>query len=267
MTSDPIPQFLSLVESDAFCDCGYNLHGQKIWRDERLSILICRCPECGRHAAAGRFTGIHAAWLHRLSMGLILSWVLFLAGLFIFLTLFCGIWPNWHISSILEMQPVPGTSANYTQFQYEYSAPIWRGYATFVVVMISLSVLTGFLIGAATAVFTWHLKWRAFWMPALPWLALLVTYLGYNSSPMSDYARSVLLAHVVGYGLLESASVVVGICFGRQIARGLLSMLLPPRVLQHLAFLWYRDGKQPPKHSAVLPTSPRAQGQERSASH
>ncbi|MDB5300946.1 MAG: hypothetical protein JWO87_2609, partial [Phycisphaerales bacterium] len=45
---------ISNIHTDTFCEsCGYNLHTQAVVRDERLGLLICRCPECGRWAAAG----------------------------------------------------------------------------------------------------------------------------------------------------------------------------------------------------------------------
>src|SRR4051812_19229538 len=99
----PTARGVSVVETDAFCDCGYNLHGQVVWRDEGLGILVCRCPECGRHAAAGRFTGIHSAWLHRLSMALVILWVMFLLGVFGFLMTMFTAWPNIHLGAYLSV--------------------------------------------------------------------------------------------------------------------------------------------------------------------
>jgi len=38
----------------------------------------------------------------------------------------------------------------------------------------------------------------------------------------------------------------VGLVFGRIIARGLLTLLLPMGVRRYLGFLWLVDGKPPP---------------------
>jgi hypothetical protein len=66
----------SVIETDTFCDsCGFNLFTQPVWRDDRLQILLCRCPECGRHQPAQNKTTVGNIWLQRLgTFGLIL-WV------------------------------------------------------------------------------------------------------------------------------------------------------------------------------------------------
>ena len=141
----------SLVETDAFCDCGYNLHGQPVWRDEELQILLCRCPECGRHAAAGRFTGIHAAWLHRLSFALIVSWVGFLLGLFIFLTFMLGVWPGGYTSDAISWNSVPNTGPNQTQYVYDLTPTSYRNPGRqlwFNVTIYGFATLTGLITGA-----------------------------------------------------------------------------------------------------------------------
>ena len=67
---------LAVIETDAFCErCGFNLRSQPIWRDERLGLLVCRCPECGGHqSATGRASAL-SPWLHRLALLLTIAWV------------------------------------------------------------------------------------------------------------------------------------------------------------------------------------------------
>lgn len=70
-----LPAPLGVIETDAFCEgCGFNLHSQKVWRDERLGIAVCRCPECGRHAFAGGKTSVLTVWLQRLALLGTLAW-------------------------------------------------------------------------------------------------------------------------------------------------------------------------------------------------
>jgi hypothetical protein len=97
-TSDPHPNPLpegegtkrvGVIETDLFCDhCGFNLHTQNVWRDERLSILVCRCPECGRHQAAGERTTAAVNWLQRVALAGAMVWIivslLFVVGVFFF---------------------------------------------------------------------------------------------------------------------------------------------------------------------------------------
>lgn len=68
---------LGVIETDAFCEgCGFNLHTQHVWRDDRLGIAVCRCPECGKHHAAGMRSTSTAAWARRLALVGLLIYVL-----------------------------------------------------------------------------------------------------------------------------------------------------------------------------------------------
>lgn len=73
----PVPASArSVIETDTFCEaCGFNLMTQPVWRDEALGLLVCRCPECGRHHAAQGKTTIGTAWLHRLGTLGLVAWV------------------------------------------------------------------------------------------------------------------------------------------------------------------------------------------------
>lgn len=67
---------IGVIETDTFCsNCGFNLHTQKVWRDERLRLPICRCPECGTVDAAGRNTSTTNVWLRRLALLGLLFWL------------------------------------------------------------------------------------------------------------------------------------------------------------------------------------------------
>jgi len=45
----------------------------------------------------------------------------------------------------------------------------------------------------------------------------------------------------------------VGIMIGRPVARGMLKILTPPKIRQHLAFLWIVDGKMLPAEHKNVP--------------
>ncbi|HEY0008428.1 MAG TPA: hypothetical protein VGB55_06875, partial [Tepidisphaeraceae bacterium] len=75
-TPHDIERGVGVIETDTFCDgCSYNLRTQKVWRDPRLGIAICRCPDCGSHQAAGRSTSATNVWLRRLTTLALLAWV------------------------------------------------------------------------------------------------------------------------------------------------------------------------------------------------
>src|SRR6185369_4270298 len=65
------------LETDAFCvECGYNLHGQPVTRDQRLNLLVARCPECGQHHPAGLGVTATKLWLQRFASLLLFAWIL-----------------------------------------------------------------------------------------------------------------------------------------------------------------------------------------------
>lgn len=81
------PQRVGVIETDLFCDrCGFNLYTQAVTRDERLDLLIVRCPECGGHQSAHLRTTSASKWLNRLALLGMLGWVAvtlaFVVGLF-----------------------------------------------------------------------------------------------------------------------------------------------------------------------------------------
>ena len=79
-----------VIEADQFCQCGYNLHGQGVTRDERLGFMVVRCPECGDWHPAGHGSTATRPWLRRLAAaalgiyGLILFACLSIIGLIAF---------------------------------------------------------------------------------------------------------------------------------------------------------------------------------------
>lgn len=69
---------VGVIETDTFCArCGFNLHTQKVWRDERLGILVCRCPECGGHHAVGSESSVGRKWMQRFATIGVMIWVAF----------------------------------------------------------------------------------------------------------------------------------------------------------------------------------------------
>ncbi|MEM6560751.1 MAG: hypothetical protein AAF656_04050 [Planctomycetota bacterium] len=70
------PRYIAQVETDVFCnDCGFNLHTQRVWQDDRLGIFVCRCPECGSHHPAGQAISATRPWLRRVGMLMLAGWV------------------------------------------------------------------------------------------------------------------------------------------------------------------------------------------------
>ncbi len=82
----PETQKHAVIETDLFCDCGYNLHGQRTGLDDRLGFVTVRCPECGKWHPANQKSTANYVWLRRFAAFILLCWVLFLLGIFVAVT-------------------------------------------------------------------------------------------------------------------------------------------------------------------------------------
>jgi hypothetical protein len=156
------------IETDTFCQsCGYNLHTQNVIRDERLDILVCRCPECGRYASAGQATAASRLWLNRLGTTFLTGWVFLLLLLFGLCTLFLGMVAYGHIMESTETKPIvrhdpKHPKATYYTFEYgirnmpppdSYEA---QQMAQERILLASVTVALGLVVGGMFSVFLWH---------------------------------------------------------------------------------------------------------------
>lgn len=248
------------MQTDTFCeDCGYNLNTQAVMRDERLGVLVCRCPECGRFAAAGKSTAARQVWLNRFGVALLAAWGLFLLLAFALLAMFQGIMANGHARDGVEWDqqqmyaPMPPTTMplrRYIPPTYKLRDPPAtaeeaRQRQTEDGFVRAGAAFFGCLTGAFAAVFMWHLKrwWRLVaFVP--PLVGVGFAMLGWANSPMMRFVRGYGYARMQEILLLECLGVALGLWLGRPFARGLLTILIPPKPRQHLAFLWWTDGKQ-----------------------
>jgi hypothetical protein len=261
------------VETDTFCEgCGYNLHTQMVVRDERLGILVSRCPECGRFAAAGRVTSASSVWLNRLGTILLVVLVVFLLTLFGLCTFFLGLVPYGHTIEATTFDsdtytPVPthpmlahsfSSNAPYAknrgrlwsyrvprQIRVEDEQNLDREFQV-QMLLASIAGALGLITGGLFTVLLWHCKgfYRAF--------ALLPPLVGCGGAafiwlvdPMTVFIREWGVVHIALYLLIEIPALAIGAWTGRPIARGMLNLIVPPKARQHLAFLWIVDGKVP----------------------
>lgn len=247
------------VQTDTFChSCGYNLHTRPVTRDERLGILICQCPECGRYSAAGQTTTAARAWLNRLATILLTGWVFFLLILFGLCSLFLGIVAYGHTMEMVGFRQyttspyrgVPTNRYGYYRLRYEIrqippgdvdgqTRHEWtQAWLTF------FAVLLGLITGVLFASFLWHLReWSkslAFLPPLVSCAVVAILWIG---NPMTEDIRGWGVMQIGESFLIELIAVGVGLALGRRIARGIVRVLVPPKARQHLAFLWITDGK------------------------
>lgn len=250
---DAVGPVLGHIQTDTFCEgCGYNLHTQAVMRDHRLGIMVCRCPECGRFAAAGQATPAARPWLNRLVVMLLVAWVLFILALFALCTAFLGMSAYGHVMNNVRWVSthVPNVPAQ-TYYRYVIVVPAAGDKEAATrqlveqVVMGALAAALGAFTGGLFSVVLWHLKWP--WR-ALAWLPPIVgcsfAAFVWLNDPAALFIWQWGLRWITTYLVLECVAIGAGLMFGRSIVRGVLGILLPPGPLQHLAFLWTVDGKR-----------------------
>jgi hypothetical protein len=70
-----------IVTGDRFCtQCGYNLIGQQVTREEHYALLIVRCPECATVASVQEYP-LLGGWAVRWGAILAVLWFIFLVGM------------------------------------------------------------------------------------------------------------------------------------------------------------------------------------------
>jgi len=228
------------VQVDAFCaHCNYNLFSQVVSRDERLGILVCRCPECGRFSAAGAMSTASQKLNQRLAMGALIFYIGFLLGVFAIAAGFLA-----------------GSQATYLEDRFNTDFPTGDRAEIATWPELLMGAVAGSLLGGFLATFCWH--WRRGWRylaAVTPWLLAVLVWSVWRSSGFPSSSRTHLgrwplpvLAFVVG---LQTLSILVGELLGRPIARLSLQILLPARLRQYLGFLWFVDGKVPPAPQVV----------------
>lgn len=276
----------AVIEADQFCTCGYNLHGQRIGRDERLGFMVVRCPECGAWHPAGHGSTATRVWLRRLAGVLLVIWGLGLlaGGLAIagaLVGFHFGVTMSDTVGVMIERSSDRvvqyGNDADGTfgymyvdtgefmaansgvVFEYvevprshplaAYSTTTWSGPPVFAYVMLwGIPTLLALIAGIVQAVTLWHLRGIARWI--IPLVLTLLPYAILLAFTFGvDEFRYLRPMLVQNGGILFGATFalwIIGVVFGRPIGRGLARLLVPPKPRQALAFLWHADGKDVP---------------------
>jgi hypothetical protein len=251
---------IGTIQTDTFCEgCGYNMHTQAVTRDERLGILVARCPECGRFSAVGQTTTAARAWLNRLATILLTGWVFSLLILFALCSLFLGMVAYGHMIEMTDFVqvsggPVPGAppGTSFTPYKFVYAIKHippddWEQQASrrwSQIWLATITVALGLVTGVLFSTLLWHCKGLlrlAAFLP--PILGCGIAALGWASDPQSAPIRNWGLMQIGLYFGIDLLTIATGVLLGRRFARGMLQVLVPPKARQHLAFLWIVDGK------------------------
>ncbi|GMU36904.1 MAG: hypothetical protein KJ057_04180 [Phycisphaerae bacterium] len=253
------PTFAFLT-TDQFCThCGYNLNGQRVWRDPGTDILVCRCAECGRHHPTASLTHTNQLWVRRLTLMFGTMWVLLVlvtaaaASVGMFSLVMATLFDMTSPSGALVTYNAGGVTYSYhSADQRAPSIPPSYGYVRWIggyYVGTALIALAASMLGVT---FMWHWR-RGRWLLAavlLPIVLSAVAFLLFNGN-FGLWGWSAAWAGL--HAWTGVAAAVTGVLLGRRIARTTARIVLPPRLLQHFAFLWRADGLAPPRIPATDP--------------
>ena len=233
------------IQTDAFCEgCGYNLYTQAVTRDERLGLLVCRCPECGRYAVPGRATDAGRPWLQRLGAVLLVVYILFLLyGIGFGLA---GLWAV-HAAHLEDVErPVVVTRpGNMTAGIYSYrrSANFEADWMAMV-----LSAAVGYALGSFIAIFFCHWKRRAWLAVAIPLLLAVAVHFVWvrTSSGLTTHVERLGRWNSFQHATVQVAGLFLALLIARPVTRGFLRLMLARPLLPYFANLWLADDLKPP---------------------
>ncbi len=247
------------VEVDRFCEgCGYNLHAQPVREDDRLTLLIVRCPECGRFHAAADQTLARRVWLRRFGVVLIGFWGLLVVAVYLLLQLALfgiGMAVSEHATWWFVRRPRYAMQYGWHETQvhepsqfFEFVVP------TFFAALGAMAI--GALCTAAATVFMPH--WRRVGYTALAPIGPVLAACGYCMVLASYLDRPYTDLSVTGVVLafalfaLALISGLLGALLGRPFARLAASIVLPRRLRVMFSYLWVVDGLTPPEPKTVV---------------
>lgn len=281
-------QRVSVLVGDRLCiKCGYNLVGQSVVREPHYQMLIVRCPECGTVASlqeypllghwANRWAALLAAMWFALMMLIVLG-----GGAAIFGFSFNAAWDasatfntyvalryQKHFEELARAQGQTTPNFSYTEmtkwYQEQDFDAMFReagGWATGVnwsaLFLWAPGSICIFAIGCMVAVASLRANRTKYVVAGMIMAAAfmycyLFAYLPWQNQQAYWYWNDSITrigTPMLGLSLVIGAVALgLGVLLGRKVVRGLLRILLPPRLLQSLATLWIIDGLQPPRES------------------
>ena len=285
--SPPADQRVSTLVGDRLCvQCSYNLVGQSILREPHYQLLIVRCPECGTVAPLQEYP-LLGRWAQRWAVLLAGLWLIIMLGVAIGggAAIFGFSMGTAHESTRTFAQflstkyqahaqllaaagglGAPGYSPADMQAWRDAQdmnalfreAGGWRTGVNWDALYIWIpGSICAFLIGCFVSVAVMaHARGTRCFAGLLVMIiaaafSYLFGYLPWTQQQVGWYWNDALVR--IGPPMLlislviASLALCAGLLLGRRLARGLIRILLPPRLVQSFALLWTVEGRQPPR--------------------
>ena len=239
---------LAHVEVDRFCaSCGYNLRGQPVRRESNTQLLLCRCPECGTFAPANDTSVQFDPWKRRGAKLLWGLWVLFCVYLLVgaggaMTAAMVGIMEEldqthrrWEMTSPHSPEQMQALAQRLERQREQVRA-------AGVLAVPAIGLIAGMIW---PIIFPHWRRWGYHLLAVgLPLLAAGILFIILKLGGPSVQQEDRWLMRIMPLGLIAAG--VIGIALARPLARGLLTLVLPPRMRAAFSYLWMIDGKKPP---------------------
>ncbi|MHC4091851.1 MAG: hypothetical protein ACYSUQ_15160 [Planctomycetota bacterium] len=245
---------LACIDLDRFCEgCGYNLRTLSVHRDPRTGIPLVRCPECGRFQSANDAATALQPWLNRATSLLLGVWILAIAGGLVLLGMGEGALSYANLDELTvrtgsQIQRINNTTIRtWSGFGPLEVATDYPDYELFLTLILSCSFVTALACGLFAVVLFPHWRRGAYagvvlGLPVV--VGVLVAAIWRHEAP---HLFRWGVPYVTAHAAVQVLGGLVGIVYGRPLARLAVRVFLPPGVRPRLAFLWLVDDKPLPR--------------------
>ncbi len=240
----------AFIDLDRFCTgCGYNLRTQAVYRDPGTGIPLVRCPECGRFQPANDAATALRPWLRRATSLLVGLWILTVLGLFVGLGMGEGAMSYATLDELTihggyQTQQINNTTVrtwtSFGQLEVRENQP---HYHAFIALCLGGSLLIALVGGVMVVVVTPHWPRLAYvgLALALPAAAGAIVALVWSREAPHLFVWG--LPYMAAHLGVQMIGGLIGVAFGRPLARLTVRIVLPSGLRPRLAYLWLADNK------------------------
>jgi hypothetical protein len=226
------------VAGDGCCaHCHYSLYSQKVLRDERLSVLVCRCPECGRFTAADALESRPSRAAKLLYGNFVAAQGLVTFGMVAMLVYLLFGMQDVYLEFSSRSVRVTPAGPQYAQTLVHAQTLVPK------VTILAFSILLALLLALTLVGYGW--RWRSLrrlivGLVLIPGASLLAFSLRRQVGRSVPTAVEPLEEALFCIGAIQLAGFILGEVFHRSIYRLLLRIFLPMALRRYLTHFWTR---------------------------
>jgi hypothetical protein len=246
---------VACIELDRFCEgCGYNLRTLPVVRQRHTGIPVVRCTECGQFQPANNGATALRPWLGRITSVLLVAWIITIVAAFVMVCVGEGALSYATLDELtvadgaITTRTIGGTTIRTWTTRGQLTVDRdYPDYRLFITTILTASFAVAFASGMFAVVVCPHWRRGAYvgLVLAVPLAVGGVVALGWSQEAphLFEWGLRYLMAHA-GVQLLGG---LMGVNFGRPLARMATRIFLPPSARPRLAYLWLADNKPFPR--------------------